>query len=161
MSPFHHARVISLRGVAVGLREYPRRDAVLFRGIKCLQLLQTMRGLVLVADVLKAVRSRVCRPVRLSRPEQVCVSDRPQRAAVSDWLVGQGDLAGCRVTELGCRGFRGRNTNEFPVPERGHCNTQISRCIAERHRQDCVSLSSQLQLVPSGNSISLVSEVTA
>lgn len=94
MSPFHRAQVISLRGVVVGLRQYPRRYAVLFRGIKCLQLLQTlvdaqaMRVLVLVADVLEAVRSRVCRPVRLGRPEQVRVSDRPERAAVSDWLAG-------------------------------------------------------------------------
>lgn len=94
MSPFRHSQVISLRGVAVGFREYPRGDAVLFRRIKCLQLLQTlvdaqaMRVLVLVADVLEAVRPWVCRPVRLSCPEQVCVSDRPQRAAVSDWLAG-------------------------------------------------------------------------
>lgn len=117
--------------MCVGLQEHPGRDAVLLRGVKCLQLLQTlvdaqvMSVVVLVAAVAEAVRPRVCGAVRLGRPEQVCVSHRPRRAAVSDRL--RGDLARCRVTELGCRGFGRREMDELPVSEHGHWNTHTHR----------------------------------
>lgn len=47
--------------MCVGLQQHPGRDAVLLRGIKCLQLLQTlvdaqvMSAVVLVAAVVEAV----------------------------------------------------------------------------------------------------------
>lgn len=78
----------------VGLQEHPGRDAVLLGGIKRLQLLQAlvdaqvMRVVILVPVVMETVRPGVRRPVRLSCPEHVRVSDRPGCAAVSDWLGG-------------------------------------------------------------------------
>lgn len=121
-------QVIPLRQrLVVGLREHPRRYPVLFRGVKCREAV----GLLL----LEAVRSGIRRPVRLGRPEQVRVPDGPQCAALSDWLVGQGDLAGRRVAELRRRAFgrRRAGVDEFLVPERGHCDPENDEL--ERHTQ--------------------------